>query len=183
MPGARPTVSARSAFERFWFGEAPPARLAWLRILIGGYAVFYLISRFGAFTNVVRFHALEFTPVGPTTLLAAPLDAPWVFASMALSIALGIAFFLGFRFRVSGPAFALALLANLAEEPGITDDAAADHESVRTGEREDFVGLVDGVDIAVRQHWALHLGDGVCDEVVPGRAAIHLFHCSRVDGE
>ncbi|HWA76796.1 MAG TPA: HTTM domain-containing protein [Polyangiaceae bacterium] len=103
-------MSARSAFERFWFSRAPAARLAWLRILIGGYAVFYLISRFGAFTNVVRFHALEFVPVGPTTLLAAPLDPPWVFAGMVLSIGLGIAFFLGFRFRVSGPAFALSLL-------------------------------------------------------------------------
>ena len=46
---------------------------------------------------------------------------------------------------------AATLFANLTEEPGIADDAAADHEPARAGEREDFAGFVGGIDVAVRQ--------------------------------
>ena len=76
-----------------------------------------------------------------------------------------------------------ALFANLAEEPGIADDAAADHEPARAGLRENFGGFVGGIDVAVREHGAWHRGDGARDEVVSGRAAIHLFHRPRVNGE
>lgn len=110
MLGAGSLLSLLTRFDRYWYGPAPAERLAWLRILLGGYALGYLLSRFGALTNVVRFHAVEFVPVGPTTLIGAPLQAPWVFLGVALAIALGTAFFLGFRFRFTGPAFALALL-------------------------------------------------------------------------
>jgi hypothetical protein len=69
-----------------------------------------LCARFGAFNNVAGLHALEFAPVGPTRLLAQPLAAPWVFGSVVLTIALGVAFTLGWHFRYSGPAFAAFLL-------------------------------------------------------------------------
>lgn len=76
-----------------------------------------------------------------------------------------------------------ALLANLPEKPGIADDAAADHEPARAGERENFVRFVSGIDVAVCQHWERQRGDGARDEVVAGHAPIHLFHSPRVDGE
>lgn len=101
---------ALRAFDRYFYAPAPAERLAWLRILIGGYSLGYLCARFSALTNVTRFHALEFVPVGPTALLEAPLGAPWVAAHLLLAIALGAAFTLGFRFRFTGPAFAASLL-------------------------------------------------------------------------
>ena len=78
---------------------------------------------------------------------------------------------------------AAAPLADLAKEPGIADDAAADHEPARAGEREDFEGFVGGIDVAVREHRARYRGDSSRDEIVTGRAAIHFFHGPRVDGE
>jgi hypothetical protein len=103
-------LSVISAFDGWFYTRAPAERVAWLRILVGGYSLVYLCWRFSAFTNVVGFHALEFTPVGPAALLESPLAAPWVFGSMLLSLALGAAFTLGYHFRWSGPAFALLLL-------------------------------------------------------------------------
>lgn len=97
-------------FDRFFYAVAPAERVARLRVLIGGYALVYLCSRFGALTNVVRFHAVEFMPVGPVALLAAPLERTWVFSLLLLAIAFGAAFTLGYRFRVTGPGFAALLL-------------------------------------------------------------------------
>ena len=53
----------------------------------------------------------------------------------------------------------------------------------RAGEREDSAGFVGGIDVAVREHQALQRRDSARDEIVARRAAIHLFHRSRVDGE
>jgi hypothetical protein len=78
---------------------------------------------------------------------------------------------------------ALALLADLAEEPGIADDAASNHEPARAAKREDFAGFAGGIDVAIREHRARQRRDGARDEVVTRRAAIHLFHRPRVDGK
>jgi hypothetical protein len=103
-------LSLARRFDHFFYAEASAERVAWLRILIGGYALGYLCSRFGALTNVVHLHAAEFAPVGPTRLLDAPLPAPWVIACVLASIGLGAAFTLGLHFRWTGPAFAALLL-------------------------------------------------------------------------
>jgi hypothetical protein len=103
-------LSAARRFDDFFYAQAPAERVAWLRILIGGYALGYVCSRFGALTNVTRLHASEFAPVGPTRLLDAPLPAPWVFVCVLAAIVLGAAFTLGLHFRYTGPAFAALLL-------------------------------------------------------------------------
>lgn len=103
-------MSRLGAIDRYFYAPAPPERLALLRIAAGGFAVVYLIWRFGALTSVAHFHAAEFLPVGVVRLLAAPLPPVWVPIVALATIAVGVAFAAGFRYRVSGPLFALLFL-------------------------------------------------------------------------
>ncbi len=75
------------------------------------------------------------------------------------------------------------MLADLAEEPGIANDAAADHQAGGAGLREHFLGFRGGVDVAVGEDGARHRGDGALHEFVTRRAAIHFLHRAGVDGE
>lgn len=98
------------AIDAFWYAPAPAERLAVLRVLVGAYALVYLLVRYLSLTTITRFHASEFAPVGPVELLAAPLS-PWlVHALVLLAIVSGAAFVFGARYRVSAPLFALTFL-------------------------------------------------------------------------
>lgn len=98
------------ALERWWYAPAPARRLAMLRIIIGGYALAYVVVRFGHLVSVSSMSAQQWKPVGPAVLLAAPLPAAAVVATAVLAALLGVAFVAGLRFRITGPAFAAALL-------------------------------------------------------------------------
>jgi hypothetical protein len=93
-----------------WFTPAPPERLALLRILLGGSTSAYVLVRAIDYAAVARFPAAELAPVGPVRLLSAPLPAALVVGLVAATVLAGVAFTLGWRFRTSGPAFALLLL-------------------------------------------------------------------------
>jgi hypothetical protein len=97
-------------FDRWFWQPAPAERLATLRVLTGAFAVSYLIARWHVMVDFSRLHASRFEPVGVTRVLDAPLPAALVWALWAACVALGVAFTLGWRFRASGPAFALLLL-------------------------------------------------------------------------
>lgn len=99
-----------AAFDRFWYRPAPASRLRTLRVLVGLYAVVFLAVGFPNFVSVTRFQSAEFAPVGPVALLAEPLPPGVVYGLSALSIAFGLAFVAGYRYRVVGPAFALLFL-------------------------------------------------------------------------
>lgn len=103
-------VGAAAAFERWWHAPAPARRLAMLRILVGGYALGYLLVRFGHLVGVSEMSAQQWKPVGPVSLLDAPLPAAVVVALAGLAVLAGVAFVAGLRFRVTGPLFAAALL-------------------------------------------------------------------------
>jgi hypothetical protein len=103
-------VSLLRALDRFWYLPAPASRLALLRGLVGAYALLYLLIRAPSLASVVRFEAAQFAPVGPVELLSTPLSAPLVWASLVLAWLAGLAFVLGYRYRVSGPLFALSFL-------------------------------------------------------------------------
>lgn len=96
--------------ERY-LAPAPALRPAVLRILVGGFAVAALSVELSEYLRLAERDAQRFDPVGPLFFLDSPIgDGAWramVFATLAL----GIAFTLGWRFRVTGPAFALAFLA------------------------------------------------------------------------
>jgi hypothetical protein len=93
-----------------WYVPAPAARLALLRIAVGAFATYYLITRLRPLTNVADLHDWQFAPVGPVSFLARPLPSSLVLAIGVIAIALAVAFALGFRYRVVAPAFALLLL-------------------------------------------------------------------------
>jgi hypothetical protein len=97
-------------FDRYWLLPVPAARLALLRILIGAYALIYLLVRFQNLRSVARFDRADFRPVGLATLLTEPLPAIVVTAVTLLALALALPFVLGFRYRIFGPLFAIAFL-------------------------------------------------------------------------
>lgn len=96
--------------DAYWLAPAPADRLALLRILIGGFALAYLAIRGVALTSVADFGDARFEAVGIVNLLTDPLPAPLVRALVALTFAAGLAFLLGWRYRLSGLLFALLLL-------------------------------------------------------------------------
>ncbi len=99
-----------NALDRRFYAAIPAERLGVLRLLIGAFATLYLAVRFTSFTSLSRFSAHEFDPVGPLFWMPEPLPRVLLFAFTAATLLLGVAFSLGFRFRVSGPAFAIAFL-------------------------------------------------------------------------
>jgi len=102
------------ALARIAYPDMPAKRLAALRILIGGYAFFYALGRLNALHGVTRYPASQFLPVGPIVGLDAPLPAWIVVALIAGTLLFGIAFVLGWRFRITGPAFAVLQLVLLS---------------------------------------------------------------------
>jgi hypothetical protein len=89
---------------------APATRLAALRLLTGAFAVGYLLVRTPHLLDVADLPAGRFDPVGVLKVLDDPFS-PGTFALvLALTIAAGAAYLAGWRFRVTGPAFALLLL-------------------------------------------------------------------------
>jgi hypothetical protein len=93
-----------------WYVPAPAARLALLRVAVGCFATYYLITRLRPLSNVATLHDWEFAPVGLVWFLDRPLPATVVLGSAVVAIALAAAFALGFHYRVVAPAFALLLL-------------------------------------------------------------------------
>ena len=57
-------------------GSAPAARLALVRLLVGGYTLVYLVKRRAKFRRVNRTDPKLFAPVGPVRALNRPVAAP-----------------------------------------------------------------------------------------------------------
>ena len=99
-----------SSINRYWFEEAPAARLAVLRILLGSYTIVYLWPRYGMLMRISSTSSSLFEPVGLAVFLDGPV-APEIFnISLLATFAATLAFVAGWRFRTSGPIFALLLL-------------------------------------------------------------------------
>ena len=103
------TLAAR--FDGWWRTPAPAKRLAVLRVLIGGFAVGYVAVRAPNFVSYASFDDSQFAPVGAATLLDGPLPGVVLRLLVAATVVVGVAFLAGWRFRISGPAFAMLLLA------------------------------------------------------------------------
>ncbi len=89
---------------------APPERLAMFRILIGTFAVGYLLVRLPVFLQLGDRRS-GFEGVGLAVLLDSPVSAGVVDAVVAVTLLAGIGFIVGWRFRIVGPLFAFGLLA------------------------------------------------------------------------
>jgi HTTM domain len=86
---------------------APPTRLAALRVLIGGYCVVRLLSTAPSLVQLTDLPDRQFAPVGVLSPLASPPAAGLVVAALVVAVAAGLAFVLGWRWRLSGPLFAV----------------------------------------------------------------------------
>jgi len=99
-----------NTLDKFWFAEAPAARLALLRILIGAFSLWYLAPRYSMFLKMGNTEQSLFEPVGIIELLlGAPLPTQAFHALVVLTLAANIAFLFGWRHKFSGPAFAALL--------------------------------------------------------------------------
>jgi hypothetical protein len=96
--------------ERAFFAPAPALRLASLRVLTGAFCLAHLLVRVRALADFGRLSPERFEPVGVVRMLAEPLAPSLVWGAWAACVAFGVAFTLGYRFRITGPAFALLLL-------------------------------------------------------------------------
>ncbi len=102
-----------SVFERlarFWHAPAPPERLASVRIISGLFATVYVALRFKYFASYAKLAAAQFKPIGVVSVLDAPLPAGATWAAAAVVVLSGIAFTIGFRYRVIAPIFGASLL-------------------------------------------------------------------------
>ncbi len=95
---------------RWWFAPAPAERLAALRLLVGAFALFYVVSRLPMFLGYARFAARDFAPLGVTGVLDRPLPPDVHVAITIATVVLGVLFVAGAGYRVVAPLFAAALL-------------------------------------------------------------------------
>ena len=96
-----------SILARAVFAPAPPERLATLRLLIGGYALVYLLIRSVHLMSYADADPVLFTPVGVVNVLPRPLLPSVVRGLVVATVGLSIPFFLGYRYRWTAPLFAL----------------------------------------------------------------------------
>src|SRR5687767_2927650 len=92
----------------YWFEPVPAARLGILRILIGGFAVWWLLMEQDIFARIAHTDPSLFAPVG--VVFGDPVDPeliPWLLRGTILA---GVCFTLGLWHRFTGPIFAGALL-------------------------------------------------------------------------
>ena len=71
-------------WRALWAWYAPPTplvRLRLLRLVVGAYALIYLVTRAGHLNAVLRYPASAFHPVGVAQILSQPLSAGWVHAT------------------------------------------------------------------------------------------------------
>lgn len=102
-----------AALDRRFLAPLPATRLAALRVLVGLFGTVYVVVRTPYILDVAGLPPSRFEPVGIARLLDEPLPLWAVRVLLAATALLGVAFTLGWRHRVVGPAYALALLASL----------------------------------------------------------------------
>lgn len=90
--------------------EAPPERLAAFRITASVFTLGYLLLRFRVFTQLAGRDPDGFLGVGVFARIDGPVTGWVVHATLALAVGSGIAAAMGWRYRLSGPAFAFAVL-------------------------------------------------------------------------
>lgn len=109
------TAVRREAPVRWWFRPARAELLAYQRIATGLFAVGFLAVRFGHITGVRDFDDDRFDPVGVVALLVdRPVPGSIVVGVTALALAAGVAVTLGWRYRVTAPVCAVAVLWSLS---------------------------------------------------------------------
>ncbi len=97
-----------------WFPSMPATRLAFLRIAVGLFALWYVAQRYSMFMKVAATDASLFKPLGAVWWLSAPLSLGAFEALLVATLLANVAFIAGWKHRVSGPAFGFLLLVLLS---------------------------------------------------------------------
>ncbi len=90
--------------------DVPGERLRLVRVLTVGFAVGFLVVRLPHLLNLATYGADRFEPVGVLAPLGQPLDPALWRAVVLGALPVGVAFAAGRATRLTGPAFAAALL-------------------------------------------------------------------------
>ncbi|HKO91875.1 MAG TPA: HTTM domain-containing protein [Polyangiaceae bacterium] len=106
--------SALCRLDGWFHAPVPRERLALLRVLIGGYALIYLIARAPDLLAPARYPETAFAPLGIVRLLDTPLAPGVLYAAYAAGVIGGVLFVLGTAYRWAAPLFSLLLLALLS---------------------------------------------------------------------
>jgi hypothetical protein len=97
--------------DGFWFQEAPAARLAMLRILIGAYAFWLTATHYDMWVEIgYETSPTVFAPVGVVGILTQPLPGVVNHALIVAVLVLNVLFILGWRHRLTGPLFGVLWL-------------------------------------------------------------------------
>src|SRR5690606_9701579 len=96
--------------ERWLFPPEPATRLASMRILVGLFAIVYLLARVVHLTDFSQLGDSAFEPVGPISILEAPWPPALVVAAFGVALLSGVAACVGAYYPLSGPCFAISLL-------------------------------------------------------------------------
>jgi len=91
--------------------DAPAERLAAFRIALGVFIIGYVAIRVGVFVELGSRERSRFEPVGVFRFIDQPMGEVVNGAVLVATFVLGVAFVVGWRFRLVGPLFALGLLA------------------------------------------------------------------------
>ncbi len=97
---------------------APARRLAAFRLLTGCFALVYLLVRLPYLLDLTRLRSTRWDPPGILGRLGSPPSSALVVAVLGVALISGGAYLVGWRFRWTGPVFALSLLAVLSYRNG-----------------------------------------------------------------
>ncbi len=98
--------AATDVLDRVFMPPAPAERLGVLRVLVGGYALVYLIVRAPHLISFATMDQHYFEPVGVVDLAPRPLLPAVVVALVILTLVFAAAFAFGYRYRYTAPIFA-----------------------------------------------------------------------------
>lgn len=96
------------------FRPAPATRLGVVRLLVGGYSVYYLARRRRMLARIAETDSALFAPVGPPRVLDRPLRPGTARRCTDATLAAGVAFTLGAGHRITGPIYSALLTWTLA---------------------------------------------------------------------
>ncbi|HEX7094567.1 MAG TPA: HTTM domain-containing protein, partial [Acidimicrobiales bacterium] len=103
-----------AALDRWFLAPVPSERIAALRILVGLFGTVYVLVRVPYILDVAALPDARFEPVGVVRVLDEPLPMWSVQALLAVTAVLALTFTVGWLHRITGPAYAIALLATLS---------------------------------------------------------------------
>lgn len=98
--------AAVNALDRLFMPSAPAERLAMVRVLVGAYALVYLLIRSPFLMSYAFVDQAFFRPVGLATLAPRPLLPAVVITLVVLTVVFAACFAFGYRYKITGPIFA-----------------------------------------------------------------------------